>query len=144
MREIIFRGKRIDNGEWAKGCYYESNISGCYILTPKLKVRKTDGIVIGNKFEVYDVIPETIGQYTGLEDKKEQKIFEGDILRTDLYRGENAEIVFEEGCFMTQTRYTTDVLYDIYYLSCEEGYILFEVIGNIHDNPELLKESEEK
>ena len=40
MREILFKAKRMDNGEWVEGYYYESKISGCYILTPKLKVRK--------------------------------------------------------------------------------------------------------
>lgn len=40
MQYILFRGKRVDNGEWVEGYYYESKISGCFILSPKIKVRK--------------------------------------------------------------------------------------------------------
>ena len=46
MKEILFRGKRIDNGEWVDGYYYESKISGCFILPHKIKVREKDGVVI--------------------------------------------------------------------------------------------------
>lgn len=80
MKEILFKGKRVDNGEWVYGCYYESKISGCFILVPKIKVRKKDGVVIGDSFDVFEVIPETVGQYTGIKDDKDVRIFEGDII----------------------------------------------------------------
>ena len=92
MKEILFRGKRIDNGEWVDGYYYESKISGCFILSPKIKVREKDGVVIKDSFEVTKVIPETVGEYTGvtefdLEDETiNKKIFEGDIVEIIVYR----------------------------------------------------------
>ena len=92
MKEILFRGKRIDNGEWVDGYYYESKISGCFILSNKIKVRGKDGVVIKNSFEVTKVIPETVGEYTGvtefdLQDETiNKKIFEGDIVEIIVYR----------------------------------------------------------
>lgn len=92
MKEILFRGKRIDNGEWVDGYYYESKIRGCFILSTKIKVREKDGVVIKDSFEVTKVIPETVGEYTGvtefdLEDETiNKKIFEGDIVEIIVYR----------------------------------------------------------
>lgn len=130
MREIKFRGKRTDNGEWV----YGNLVRGCdekyaYIVE------------FGNK-EVcrnyVDVNPETVGQYTGLKDKNGTKIFEGDIvdvLYDVKYIGVAAErigvfeVVFHNGCFMKQkggVRY--------HFIPSDKC----TVIGNIYDNPELL------
>lgn len=94
MKEILFRGKRVDNGEWVYGYYYESKISGCFILVPKIKARKKDVVVIGDSFDVFEVIPKTVGQYTGIKDDKWARVFEGDIL----------EVSYDDG-----TAYTTEV-----------------------------------
>lgn len=119
MREILFRGKRIDNGEWA------------YSRCP-------DGIlhsgVVG-----YDFIPETVGQYTGLTDKNGMKIFEGDIA-TGLFSfgmEVKAVITFQDGAFGLRWSRGGAEQFSAFTSICNVEY---EVIGNIHDNPELLEE----
>ena len=145
MREILFRAKRIDNGEWVEGNFYESKLSGCYILHPRIRVRKKDGVIIGDRFDVYDIDPETLSQYTGLKDGNGKRIWENDIvlLREEIQNYEwkatvkfgnpNCEsnwgwqLVPIEGCDMNK-----DILLciDMEIANCE-------VIGNIFDDPEL-------
>lgn len=149
MEEILFKGKRIDNGEWVDGNYYESKISGCFILSPKIKVRKKDGVVINDSFEVFEVIPETVGQYTGLTDKNGKKIFEGDIIRAitlDTGSEEIAVVCF--GNFIDENNGDGYIGFFIEFdgikttitqLTMEECKNRIEVIGNIHDNQELLE-----
>ncbi len=132
MREILFRGKRKDNGEWIEG-YYVCLGNYHYILTGKLDVAKGYP-----DFVHYNVIPETIGQYTGLQDKNGTKIFEGDIAIIH-----SPNIGDDEGYFIIvwdddSTRFvlrgeTLECDFEDFY-STE-----IEVIGNIHDNPELLE-----
>ena len=133
MREILFRGKQTDNGEWVEGYYLNQRESltdkkACYIATNN-----------GYGFNYISVIPETVGQYTGLTDKNGRKIFEGDILGgfLDEEYPEHKTIVaveWYEGMWVThQGNCCPDLL--------EKGDVMdwFEVIGNIYDNPELLK-----
>lgn len=138
MREILFRGKRKDNGEWVKGYYYESRASGCFILTPKIKTRKKDGIIIEDAFDVYEVIPETVGQYTGLQDKNGNRLFEGDI---SIIHSPN--IGDDEGYFViVWDDESARFVLRGETLECDFDYLYstnVEVIGNIHDNPELLE-----
>ena len=141
MKYILFRGKRVDNGEWVEGYYYESKISGCFILSPKIKVRKKDGVVIKDSFEVAEVIPETVEQFTGLTDKNDNKIFEGDIIsipfEEDRYPYEenvtyyeNAEVYFDTERYSWYVRYSDyDSLSLWEYDDCD-----IIVIGNIHDD----------
>ncbi len=148
MREILFRGKLKATGEWSFG-NLNVNIKGVCIITP-------DETVVG-KYGQVD--PETVGQYTGLTDKNGKKIFEGDIVKCSdvddcYYAEEKTEFVgvikFEAGAFGIATKETLRIALDdwcendnfvsLWELEWNEYIGNVEVIGNIHDNPELLKE----
>lgn len=135
MREILFRAKRIDNGEWVEGNFYESKLSGCYILHPRIRVRKKDGVIIGDRFDVYDIDPETLSQYTGLKDKNNNRIWENDIvgIENSMHEGIGS-IEFYGGMWYVDGE-PSNSLYDI--VEYDDAEI--EVIGNIFDNLELLK-----
>lgn len=85
----------------------------------------------GNIGQLYEVIPETVGQFTGLTDKDGKAIFEGDIFY-DEYNESNCLITFDEGSFCI-------VEDNVCQSACGCSMNGFEVIGNIHDNPELLR-----
>jgi uncharacterized phage protein (TIGR01671 family) len=131
MREILFRGKRIDNGEWVEG-YYVYDESGQTTEEPTAYIVSLNTHPCGWSLIPYKVIPETLGQYTGLTDKNGKRIFEGDIVKLTLKDGvELGEIDW------------SDYLMRFTFVSPEGRYgfdrdCVFEVIGNIHDNPELL------
>ena len=115
MREILFRGKRIDSGEWVYGTMYNISIDiNPFILTA------------GKSGCSYQVDEETVGQYTGLKDKNGNKIFEGDILA--LRNGIPHVVRFENGAFVLEN---TSI--PMHFAN------KFEVIGNITDNQELLE-----
>lgn len=142
MREILFRGKRKDNGEWVQGYYFKrvrnyagfKTIERCYI-----QYETWDGSLI-----TYEVIPETVSQFTGLVDKYDKKIFEGDIVKewsshwkTPLKTEIN---IYEVVCeylgslhLIRKTEYGENST-PLYRRS------VVEVIGNIYDSPELLEE----
>lgn len=141
MREIEFRAKRKDNGEWVYGSLIRSDeFYGEIRETPKYYICPFE-----TTFE-YDecsddsdeVITETIGQYVGLKDKNGTKIFEGDILKQAPYMCD------ENPCVVC---YDTEVGSGIgfyLYTYCDRQVLSdewedFEVIGNIYDNPELLE-----
>ena len=116
MREILFRGKRLDNGEWVEGNLFVSDTDGrTYILAGSRTITIE-----------WEVDPSTVGQYTGLKDKNGRRIFDGDILTL---RGGRPRVVrFEDGTFILE------------YSSIQMRFAnKFEVIGNVHDNPELLE-----
>lgn len=129
-REILFRGKRLDNGEWRQGFLF--------------KIREKAFILWGTINGIPDmteVDPETVGQYTGIHDRNGKPIFEGDIVKTDLERPYNI-VVFRNGCFLFNCNDGGEDYFDtIENISSpdvvQDGY--WEVIGNIHDNPELKK-----
>lgn len=142
MREILFRGKRVDNGEWIKGFYIEANhhwhnkgVHKEWIV--KNVIQNGGWCNVGSK---YAVIPETVGQYTGLTDKNGTKIFEGDIVTTDIARP-YLIVEFRDGCFMFNCNDGDKDYYDIMLPILDEQQTVYkhgEVIGNIHDNKELL------
>lgn len=120
MREILFRGKRKDDGEWVYGCSTQSANNFC------ISINTEDGCMFAY------VKPETVGQYTGLTDKNGKKIFEGDIVTMPKYGGgrHKSVIYFKNGKFAVDgSNYNFK---DI----CSKN---MEVIGNIHDNLELLE-----
>lgn len=125
MREIVFRAKRVADGEWVYG-YFVSQYRANEIYLP-------NGID-DDGFDKRHIIPETVGQYTGLTDKNGKRIFEGDIIEYDK-DGARYEVIFavENGI----AKFCSKDLID-----GTLGYInkgRDKVIGNIHDNPELLK-----
>lgn len=126
MREILFRGKRIDSGEWVEG-YYVPIGEYHYILTGRLELVPYIG------FEHFLVNPETVGRFSGLTDRNGTKIFEGDIIRY----GQRGEVEYNSGSAQFTLNFTN---------STYEGFdkIPFcdcEVLGNIYDNPELMEVS---
>lgn len=125
MRDILFRGKRLDNGQWVYGnLMQDEHFEGTYI-----------GYLFGGEAHDIDAVrvkPDAVGQYTGLTDKNGVKIFEGDIIKcTTCYSygyyphdtTVQKEVKFVHGCFSP---------FEIHVWDCE-------VVGNIYDNPELLE-----
>ena len=164
MREILFRGKRLDNGEFVWGDLIASNL-----ISPDrngelyINGKYVDGMVWGDGC-FYRIDQSTIGQYTGLTDKNGVNIFEGDIV--DLF-GMKGKVVQECGAFGIGFMKTIDYdlleskipfnnsanfcfndnfisLWEVFWNYEQDDNPLYEVeiIGNIHDNPELLKGGE--
>lgn len=126
MREIKFRGKRLDNGEWIYGS----------LLVSHFKDDKKERYFItqfsGNYTFEHEVDPATVGQYTGLKDKNGKEIREGDILLDE--SGAYAVVGYSMGAFYVDFGEGFDLQY---FTECIHE--ICEVVGNIHDDPELLK-----
>lgn len=142
MREILFRGKRTDTGEWVEGYYefgYDSENEEPTHYMWVLNHTEKYG-------EMFTVIPETVGQYTGLTDKNDKKIFEGDIVKCiEIARHKEiiSPVVFLDGTWFLHESEDCDAYLYNYETEGANRMFEIEVIGNIHDNPELLKESED-
>jgi uncharacterized phage protein (TIGR01671 family) len=146
MKTIKFRGKRVEDNEWVYGYYFHDTIKKIhYIVTHELgvinagfKPRKEDYILA-----FVEVILETVGQYTGVTDINDVDIWEGDVLQSGIGMNFKWEVTFEDGAFLLEklnhpkTKKKT-VSQDF---CCKDDVELYElvVIGNIHDNPELLE-----
>lgn len=125
MRKILFRGKRTDNKEWIEGCYVRSVAANCPFgyITPSYPTKLT---------QIYTV---TLGQYTGLNDENGKKIFEGDIVKNEYEKGKYQyfRILYCDETHMWQVSNKYGMLGKLY-----QTIGTLEVIGNIHDNLELL------
>ena len=129
MRKIKFRGKPRENRKWYYGSLVYSNEinAAIYFQIGRGLVKRMDWVY---------VIPETIGQFTGLLDKYGNKIYEGDILRLGNSPSGVCEVKWNESIAAFCIRFCFE---------CEIGSrplgggVEFAIIGNIHDNPELLK-----
>lgn len=128
MREILFRGKRLDNGEWVEGAFLNDRDGVFYICPAVSDISYGDS---GNRMRIgcwYKVASSTVGQCTGLKDKNGKKIFEGDIVDILTENEEIGVIEYDDGGFQVEA----------------DGFIVdfhaningtdLEVIGNIHDN----------
>ena len=138
-REIIFRGKIIDNGEWAYGSLVVEEDKYYIALNINDNIKRDD-------YDVYmlEVIPKTVGQYAGLYDKNGKAIWEGDIVaicfQRAIKRGKAVIKYIDKfaGFVLTETGDAEHEYAPIGDYQMEN----FEVIGNIYDNPELLGEKE--
>ena len=150
MREILFKAKRIDNGEWVEGYLFDNGFDGeekKYFIGG-LIIEKYNGTACDEwditGIDFYEIDPETICQFTGRCDRYGNKIWENDILKT--WSDEYAQVKF--GLYSTgfasddcnqgfYVEFPEDAIYrhELGYW-CKETY----VIGNVFDNPELLQE----
>ena len=158
MREILFRGKRLQGGNWVEGYFFKSDINkreresgkATLIFTPDCDTF----IMVPECHNSFMVVSDTVGQYTGLKDKNGRKIWEGDIIKTDNGKQSSISVVkFGEyypkmfydmmdmcllptkhlnanGFFAESTKHEDMILFKSPF---------FEIIGNVHDNPELLE-----
>lgn len=132
MREILFRGKRVDTGEWVFGM--------AWIFIEKTMICPWhEGMCkYDTGYFPVQVIAKTFGQYTGLTDRNDKRIFEGDIV-TGLFLfglSVNAVVTFQNGAFGLEW-YRSDIkTFNAFPSICNVEY---EVIGNVTDNPGLLK-----
>lgn len=135
MREIKFRGKRLDNGEWVYGDYHR-RAGGVHCIIAMEPDEQGKVVYI-----VHQVNPDTVGQFTGLLDKNGKEIYEGDIIRSDCNNGEVRHLI---SFFDIIASFVAEMLPDNGindYCTLSQAWILKynkEAIGNIHDNPELL------
>ena len=134
MREILFRGKRADSDEWVEGFLWKKKYDTSIIFISCFPDKDDNE-------EIYIVCPRSVGQYTGLTDKNGDKIFEGDIVSGACFwleRMKNGVVAFRDGSFGLIWYRGEVEQFNPFTSMCN---IEYEVIGNIHDNPELMEDT---
>lgn len=151
MRDILFKAKRIDNGEWEAGYYLKKIKWQCigdeYVKDEKHYICVNMISSEDSYVDHIEVVPETICQYTGLTDKSGNKIWENDIVKATVrqnglcqsstYSDFYKVAYHEKNCYFYLKKKNNNLLFDgnwSYYLKS------IEVIGNLFDNPELIGE----
>lgn len=166
MRQYKFRGKRVDNGQWVYGCLV-NNLWVKSELTDKPGQPTCEIIALPDGYYdswehiienyIFEVIPETVGQFTGMQDKNGREIYEWDAVQVYFYDSyKNYTYQFEKAQAWKDGKYHDDIKvvkffsgsfviwsdliqdYRCFANLARPGECL-EVIGNIHDNPELIK-----
>lgn len=145
MREILFRGKRLDNGEWITGHLLKYEDGSARIVPNNTDIfcfEKDDSII---QTIAHRVDPKNVGQYTGLSDRNGNRIFEGDIIKY---------VVTSDTSWEAIVKWDNDGTRFLGFITGNEPRIMYvgmidknnksvvAVIGNIYDNPELLKDDE--
>lgn len=163
MREILFRGKDLV-GHWLYGGFHLWETRQPCVMNDELKPDEIKHIIIKNSFadwnmprtmQPYVVIPETVGQYTDLTDKNGTKIFEGDIVKNDwcfacgysvIKFGQYKPLDMTNDYQQGHLGFYLEHIHEADKRSVRKDILYFanncEVIGNIHDNPELLEVKE--
>ena len=153
IREVIFRGKRLHDNKWIYGNFVSDCEGNPHIIEPRFFCEDGHHLQYEDNTDTpVFIIPETVGQFTGLTDKNGRKIFEGDILdvSSDVAYGGVAVhrlgyfvVEFHNGCFMKSA--LDDPQLSFFDNAKRKGLYHFistdihKIVGNIHDNPEILK-----
>ena len=139
-REILFRGKRLDNGEWVTGRLITDDRDGKEFIVSSIGYHwEEDNGSTNRCMECFgfEVDPETVGQYTGLKDRNGVKIFEGDYIYHHWHKDTAYLVWHERYICLVGKPFEEDTSKTYHYQKPDE--LDLEVIGNIHDNPELLE-----